>query len=407
VHTGKFTAERRTERIRRACDRLGIKHPVVNDRHYRIWRSFAINAWPSIALVDTRGHLIGIEPGEFDVESVATVIEHASERASVEGTLNRRVLDFGSDPRALLPRDSALRYPGRSIAREDHLFIADSGNSRVLEAEMHGEFTAQILRTWTLADGDTGSPFVEPIGLAISDDALFVADRAGQRVSSIDLTHGAAATIAGTGTLGSGGTATSDLRSPWDIELIEPDTLLIAMSGSHQLMTLSPSSGELTLAAGSGAEGIHDGQALEAMLAQPTGLALSRDRVVFCDSESSAVRTYDPVTDQVSTIVGSGLFDFGDVDGQGEAVRLQHPLDVTVLDGLLYVLDSYNDRIKIVDPARKSVRTMPGPAGTGKALTEPMGVSSFGGKLLIADTGAHRLVLVGTDGHIEPIEIVQ
>ncbi|MDH4139750.1 MAG: hypothetical protein OEV43_04190, partial [Coriobacteriia bacterium] len=56
VHAGKFRAERETARIRRACDRLGVTHPVVNDRAYRIWRAYDVGAWPTIALIDPDGY---------------------------------------------------------------------------------------------------------------------------------------------------------------------------------------------------------------------------------------------------------------------------------------------------------------------------------------------------------------
>ena len=62
----------------------------------------------------------------------------------------------------------------------------------------------------------------------------------------------------------------------------------------------------------------------------------------FADSEVSAIRTASIDTDgEVDTIVGTGLFDFGDADGVGDEVLLQHALGVTVgPDGLLYVADT-------------------------------------------------------------------
>ena len=59
VHSGKFHAERETERIRDAALRLGNAHPIVNDRQFRIWRGYAVNAWPTLAVVSTEGRVLG------------------------------------------------------------------------------------------------------------------------------------------------------------------------------------------------------------------------------------------------------------------------------------------------------------------------------------------------------------
>ncbi len=74
---------------------------------------------------------------------------------------------------------------------------------------------------------------------------------------------------------------------------------------------------------------------------------------------------------EVRTIVGTAgqpygrLFTFGDVDGQGSKVRLQHPLDVAYRDGTIYVADTYNNKIKAIKQADHSVRTLAGTLQAG------------------------------------------
>ena len=70
VHSGKYTTERNTERIRDASIRLGIEHAIVNDRQFRVWRSYAVNAWPTIVVVDPNGYVVGQHAGEFTVEEL-------------------------------------------------------------------------------------------------------------------------------------------------------------------------------------------------------------------------------------------------------------------------------------------------------------------------------------------------
>src|SRR5207249_123612 len=41
VHSPKFSSERETEALRAAVLRLDLSHPVVNDRDFRVWQSYA------------------------------------------------------------------------------------------------------------------------------------------------------------------------------------------------------------------------------------------------------------------------------------------------------------------------------------------------------------------------------
>ena len=56
--------------------------------------------------------------------------------------------------------------------------------------------------------------------------------------------------------------------------------------------------------------------------------------------------------------------DFGDVDGVGDEVQLQHVQAVCTIDSKVYLADTYNNRIKVLDPKTREVRSF---AGTGVA----------------------------------------
>jgi hypothetical protein len=171
------------------------------------------------------------------------------------------------------------------------------------------------------------------------------------------------------------------------------------MAGTHQLWWLDPEVGVLSLLAGTGAENIADGPPLSALLAQPTGLApMSEGSLVFADSETSAIRLASD--DAIRTLVGTDLFDFGDRDGVGDRVLLQHCEDVAPHGRALAVADTYNDRLKRVDPRNRECAPWLGEAGEAGLLREPAGVWSDGDSLLVADTGHHRIVRVGKDGSL-------
>ncbi|KAG5529242.1 hypothetical protein RHGRI_029814 [Rhododendron griersonianum] len=90
------------------------------------------------------------------------------------------------------------------------------------------------------------------------------------------------------------------------------------------------------------------------------------------EGESSSIRALDLKTGGSRLLAGGdpffaeNLFKFGDHDGAGSKVLLQHPLGVLCgKDGQIYIADSYNHKIKKLDPATsKRVYTV---AGTGKA----------------------------------------
>jgi hypothetical protein len=114
----------------------------------------------------------------------------------------------------------------------------------------------------------------------------------------------------------------------------------------------------------------------------------------------SAVRRVDLAAERVETLVGAGLFDFGDIDGPFPKARFQHCLGVAVHGGDVLVADTYNHKIKRLDLSRGEVRTLigdgkPGTDREGRlALFEPGGLHAADDALYIADTNNHRIVRV-------------
>ena len=166
-------------------------------------------------------------------------------------------------------------------------------------------------------------------------------------------------------------------------------------------------SNKLSIHAGSGYENIIDGELLSAALAQPSGITTDGNKLYFADSEVSAIRAADINRNgKVTTIIGHGLFDFGDIDGDENTARFQHPLGIVHVGGLLYVADTYNNKIKVVDPRTRKSRTLAGSVKEGNTdgsfesstFDEPCGISYANEKLYVADTnnGAIRILNLKT-----------
>ena len=204
-------------------------------------------------------------------------------------------------------------------------------------------------------------------------------------------------TLAGTGVKGEAPgpfdpTAPRDvsLRSPWGLLRIGRQ-LLIAMAGSHQIWVYDVDKHLIGPWAGSGREDHVDGPVAEAALAQPSGLAQAGRYILIADSEISSIRVIDLEDSTVKTIVGRGLFDFGDEEGPPDSVLLQHPLDVAVGSGAIYVADTYNNKIKAIAFGSMETRTVFGD-GDRKNLYEPGGLAVVGEAVFIADTNNHRIL---------------
>ncbi|HVG28694.1 MAG TPA: thioredoxin-like domain-containing protein [Pyrinomonadaceae bacterium] len=294
------------------------------------------------------------------------------------------------------------------------------------------------------------------------DDVLYVADTENHLIRRVDLKARTVTTVAGTGQQsrahpGDDGAAATPARatalnSPWDLQLVGR-RLYIAMAGPHQVWRLNLNTNTVSVFAGSGREARQDGARRAAAFAQPSGLTTDGSVLYVADAESNIVRAVslargatgqpgddgEPVTPddgegnavvaqpkgempppgedeakaaaiirptpppepEVTTLAGGDLFEFGDADGAGDAVRLQHPLGVLYVEGAgLFVADTYNHKIKLLDPATRAVKTVAGTGEPGQAdgdkpsFYEPGGLGVANGKLYVADTNNHAIRVV-------------
>jgi DNA-binding beta-propeller fold protein YncE len=404
VHSAKFNNEKNSESIRKAILRYEINHPVVNDANMRIWRNYGVNSWPTLCLIDPEGFAVGMASGEGLGEVLDNAIAKLIKIHREKKTLNEQPLRFDL-ARYRERRDSPLSFPGKVVADAtgNRLFIADSTNHRIVITDLAGK---KIAIAGTGQAGREDGPFEkaafnDPQGMALVGDLLYVADRKNHCIRALDLKAKTVQTVAGTGEQGQnrfrGGAALqSSLNSPWDL-LHHNGKLYIAMAGHHQIWVMDPAKSEVALYAGNGRENIMDGPLDQASFAQPSGLATDGTTLYVADSEVSAVRAV-PLggKGEVTTVIGEGLFEFGDEDGIGKEARLQHALGVAWHGGKLYVADTYNSKIKVIDPAQKSSRTFLGARErqADPLLDEPGGLSFAGDKLYVADTNANRIRVV-------------
>ncbi|MFI5182840.1 MAG: hypothetical protein ACHQNV_00460, partial [Vicinamibacteria bacterium] len=367
--------------------------------------SYTIRSWPTLVVIRPDGVIAAVAPGEADLEALDSFVGQVLDDAREDGTLARGPIRLES-----LPAESPgpLAFPGKVIAVGGRrLAVSDSGHHRVLVIDLEGRVETVI---GTGLPGLVDGPFAEagfrdPQGLAYDPDTdvLFIADRGNHALREAHLGRALLRTTAGTGALGRAvprGAVSArrlPLRSPWDVALAG-DFVLIAMAGTHQIWAFSRFDETIGILAGSGREGIEDGPFAGAAFAQPSGLALEGPRLFVADSETSAVRCLDLVKGEVRTLVGAGLFDFGDADGPSSEARLQHPVGLSAGPSGVLVADTFNGKIRTVDRESGAVRTWFAADG-GVRLTEPAGLCQLeDGRVVVADTNGHRLVVLSQDG---------
>ncbi|CAH1785142.1 unnamed protein product [Owenia fusiformis] len=442
VHSAKFTNEKLSDNIKNAVLRYNITHPVVNDADAKIWTAMGIQCWPTFVVLGPNGqqllHLIGEGHGKQLQDFVKVAIDHYRSK----DLISDRTL-----PLKLLKEDleqSALSYPGKvSVSKNGMLLaIADTGHHRILITDRQG--TVKFVIGGSSKGNKDGSfencQFYSPQGVTwFSDSILYVADTENHTVRKLGLESESVETVAGTSIQGKdkegGKTGVEQpISSPWDLTIgkspgsATDNVLFIAMAGTHQLWVLflddtkwykgsQHKQGVCLRFAGSGnEENRNNNYPHNAGFAQPSGITIGgtidNPCLFVADSESSTVRMVTLKNGAVKALIGgerdpTNLFAFGDKDGKGYDVRLQHPLAVTMqspLDGHLLVADSYNHKIKSIDINTKACSTIIGSGQSGDSicsnpaecqLNEPGGLSMdhTNQLLYIADTNNHTIKL--------------
>ncbi|XP_074015167.1 NHL repeat-containing protein 2 isoform X3 [Numenius arquata] len=448
VHSAKFPNEKVLDNIKSAILRYNIVHPVVNDAEATLWHELEVSCWPTLVILGPRGNMLFSLVGEGHREKLFLFTSITLKFYKERGQIKDNSIGIKLYRDSLPP--SPLLFPGKVTldSSGERLVIADTGHHRILVTRKNGE----ILHT--VGGPNSGrrdgrfseAAFNSPQGIAIKNNVIYVADTENHLIRKIDLELEMVTTVAGIGIQGvdkEGGAKGEEqpISSPWDVVFgnsisgtQEDNILWIAMAGTHQVWALMLEGGKLPKGsdlkkgvclrfAGSGnEENRNNAYPHKAGFAQPSGLSLAPEEPWNClfvaDSESSTVRTISLKDGAVKHLVGGerdplNLFAFGDVDGAGINAKLQHPLGVTwdKKRKLLYVADSYNHKIKVVDPKMKNCATL---AGTGEAgnvigssftqstFNEPGGlcVEENGRLMYVADTNNHQIKVLDLETKI-------
>lgn len=411
VHSPKFAHEADHEAVVAAVERYDVRHPVLDDPELATWSRYTVRAWPTLVVVDPEGYIVAQLSGEGHGHGLDSLVGELIAVHEAKGTLRR------SDGPYVPPSAPAteLRFPGKIIrwpaydpgdqdGQRERYLVSDSKHHSLTVLDADGSVVTRIgTGQRGRADGPaSAAQFSEPQGMcslppevaALVGYDIVIADTVNHLLRALDTASGDVHTVAGTGNQWRPGSPTEGptlvvpLSSPWDLAWFG-DRLVIAMAGIHQLWWFDPRAERVGVLAGTGNEGLRDGLAGRAWLAQPSGLAVSTDgrTLWIADSEVSALRRLEH--GEILTAIGAGLFEFGHRDGPAGQALLQHPLGVCVLpDGSIAILDTYNGAVRRFEPASGEVSTL------AAGLAEPSDAIVEGDHLIVIESAAHRLTNV-------------
>jgi serine/threonine-protein kinase len=251
-----------------------------------------------------------------------------------------------------------LSSPGATITdRAGNVYISDCKNDRVRKITPNGIITTIAGNGTAGFSGDhgpaTAAELNEPNGLALTENgSLYISDYNNQRIRKVT-PDGIITTVAGTGTAGSagdGGPATAaQLNNPNGISSND-GTIYISDLGNNRIRALDPDGTISTVAGGSTAGGFSgDGGPATAAALNIPSVSVTTDGVLFIgDYGNNRVRRV--TTDgKISTVAGNGTAGAAGDGGPAIAATLNSPTATAVDgDGNLYIADDKNDRVRRV-----------------------------------------------------------
>lgn len=314
--------------------------------------------------------------------------------------------------------DTQVANPyGVIIGPDGALYFCDLDNQRIRRIDPSTGRTTTIAGNGSVGYSGDGGPATQaalnmPHEIQFDRDGhLYIVERDSHAVRRVDGNTGIISTVAGTGEAGfsgDGGPATdAQLRQPHSIAFDPQGRLLICDIGNHRIRRVDPATGVINTWAGTGdREDTPDGAPLSGTpLNGPRAMALDPNGNLYLAlREGNAIYRIDLNTETLHHVAGTG--ERGHTGDGGPATRatLGGPKGLAYHDGRLYVADTENHVIRMVDLSSGLISTVLGDGNRGDGpendplrcrLARPHGVfANEAGGLYVGDSEAHRIRLL-------------
>ena len=379
--------------------------------------------WPSGAAQDRAGNLVVADTGNHTIRKIApdgtvtTLAGSAGNSGSADGT--------GNKARFASPADVALDQAG-------NVFVADRGNQVIRKVTPSGVVTTAAggVGKAGCANGAGGTArFNNPTGVAVDPlDHLYVADTGNHLIRKM-IPGGEVTTLAGSAGMkgyadGVGGQARFNGPSAVAVDLT--GNLIVADRDNHMVRMVSPEGVVTTLGGGPNKMSAAAGFGVAARFAQPSGVAVDSDGVVYvadaCNNRiiagywsdegklavtakgvsgagTACVQSVEDVRSEPYTwdvFVGQPG-EPGSDDGRGGEARFYAPQGLAISDDdTLYVVDARDNTVRKISP-NGSVTTLP---GTRDVMVAPVGIAVGRDSECYVTDSAHVLWKVGAGGSV-------
>jgi uncharacterized protein (TIGR03437 family) len=347
---------------------------------------------PFALALDSSGEVFFAENGDSRIRKIDT-------KGNISTIAGTGTAGFGGDGSA--GASAALSFPtGVAVDSSGNVYIADSLNRRIRKLASGGNISTVAGNGNYSYSGDSGQATSAQLNTpqAVASDSsgnLYIADTVNNVVRKVTAA-GVISTIAGNGTAGSGGdggAATSaQLRSPQGIAVDASGNVYVADTQNARVRKIS--NGTINTVAGSGTVGSggDGGAATSAQLNIPTGLAVDgAGNLYIADFSNNRIRKVTP-GGTITTLAGNGLAGYSGDGGAAANAQLTTPVSVaTDSSGNVYIADTGNNAVRVVNSSG-IVSTV---AGNGLA-----GYSGDDGPAVSATVGNPTGVAVDASGNL-------
>ena len=298
-----------------------------------------------------------------------------------------------------------------TLDTEGNVFIADSENHVVRKIDMK----TQCIRTVAgrIQRTESGAKTVSPAPVAeeVDCDPLVESDTVNSHAFTQQNDLSGTVRYVATGAApakrfsGDGGSADQALLNfPTAVVVDRAGHLYIADTLNHRVRRVEAGTGLITTIAGVGQPRCFgDGRlAVDAGLNEPAALAVSDEGVLYiADQSNNRVRAVDLTTGVIRTVAGTGTASYNGDDVAAMETGLAGPSGLALAsDGTLFIADSFNGRIRAVDPVTGLIRTVVGDGGEyryqgpdeppSSSLSRPSGIAlDDQGNLFFTDSDNH------------------
>jgi thiol-disulfide isomerase/thioredoxin len=407
VHSGNTSNKNESQEIIKSILKNNITYPVVNDINLKIGNDFEIKKLPSLVLINAHGAIEKTYVTEKEIADIDTDVEDLvaefkykiSHKALPifleENAVTANVLSFPSK----LEYAKLFNYKSRQVPA---IFIANSGENNIVIINLLGEIILKIgAESGGFKDGSFDeAAFNYPKGLLYNDGKLYIADTGNNALREINFETEKVTTLIGSGERGDVIKKTTNaedfnLAYPSDIEFSSDNkNIIIANSGSHQLLAYNLKDKKVSILAGNGSDGNEDGEYPDNSLSQISDIAVYGENIYLVDSKFSSLRVLKE-SGKIETLANGK-----------ETGSLSRPTGLMVDDTGAYITDAASQSVKRYEFSSGKINNFIGARERGDNIgsasstqfNEPNGIIAILNQFYISDSNNNRIISVNRGG---------